>query len=262
MGLTAKDKRAIIYKGVFIFILAFVVWLTSTCEGTNNSAKSSVHPSMLKLGVEVYGNNFGIDSNGLLRGKQYELVQSLLLDDFLLWVPFNSQSEAIKALQNGDIDLYVGAYPTALSDELKGVVLTEWVYHESYSLLARKEQSNSWEDCFQQDTLSVEVYFPEEFPMAGILLFNLAELSYPAIEPISAKLTPTQLAFQLHNKHVEYVMLPKEIAHSIQKVDSTLYSIDHLSFALEHAWLVNKENKALKQQLDSTIVAYRNRNNK
>ncbi|MDO5036309.1 MAG: hypothetical protein Q4D93_05040 [Porphyromonas sp.] len=261
MQLSKEDKEVIKVvgrKGSYILVLTLIFWLLPHCNSCNR-AKKSVPSETLQVGVDLLPGSFGIDSAGLVTGRQKELIDQLLPEDSITWVPFTDRKEALKALQQGEIALYATSYPYAQSQSLSKAIPTDWIYSETFSLLLSKENEERWETQFHDIDHPVPVYASSGEPAVSVVLKNLRELSYPAIQVEVTELSPTQLCIKLVNGEYDYVMTNKELAHAVATADSTIVAIDGLTFETRQVWLVNEEHQELKDKIDEALRTKQNK---
>ncbi|MDN4754785.1 hypothetical protein QYZ87_09690 [Porphyromonadaceae bacterium W3.11] len=254
MALTDRDKRRIISSGVWIFTIALILWAFSFF--TNNRKKIVVDDHLINVGVDLFPHEFGIDSIGLIRGNQMQLMTILLPDDSLEWVPFNTRGEAIQALRNREIQIYATSLPYSARNNYPGITATEWLYHSRFSLLYHSE-NNDWESKFTGNE-EVIVTISEEDKVAKIMLENLSELSYPAIKIDERNESPLQLGILLVKGDIDYLVCNSKLATSIAEMDSTLHLSKNITIDTQQVWLVNEKDTLLLKRLNKRILEKRN----
>lgn len=261
MSLSRQDIQSIVYKGTFIFVLALILWYASRCSEATKVEKNSSE-NVLRVGVDLLPNGFGIDESGRVEGLQKKLVTTLLPEDSIIWVPFTDRNKALEALREGEISLYATSYPYAQSDDLEEILPTEWIYYENFSLLLSYEKLEHWEHMFQDVGGTVEVYVSDNEPAAKVTLNNLSELSYPAIKVVESDLNPVQLCVKLINGEIDYLLASSAIIQSVVEADSTLRVVDHIAFKTRQVWLLGSKEFELKERLNREILSQRDDINK
>lgn len=240
-------------NGILIFIVALIIWIFSMKGDKNEETIQDNH--LIKIGVDLLPHEFGIDSTGTIIGFQKQLMVQLLPQDSLSWIPYNSREEAIDALRKEEIQIYATSLPYSVRQEYQDIIATEWLYHSKFSLLFHKEDIH-WEDTFT-GTKEVNVTISSGDKVVELMLKNLKELSYPAINIDIRKESPLQLGVLLVKREIDFLVCNSQLAASIAEMDSTLLVSENFTIDTQQVWLVNSKDTALLGQLNKKILEKR-----
>lgn len=233
---------------------ALIMWLFTTHRNAKKHETEQAS-TILQVAVDLSADGLRIDTTGVISGHQVELLELLLNGREYVLVPYSSRAEALDELSTGKVSLYATSFPYSASHEVENIVPTEWLYSSSFSLLY-SDQHTDWASEFTGDK-PVDVYVSTEDQAAILALQNLAELTYTAINIVESEETPIQLGVRMARNEIDFLVCDSAIANSIAEVDSTICVAHDISFDTHQSWLVNEQEVALKQALDSAIISHR-----
>lgn len=251
MALTDRDKKRIISSGIFIFLAALLFWLYSS-NSNRKKARDIPMAQNIKVGVDLMPYEFGIDSMGMITGIQKDLMEILLPTDTVIWIPFSSRSQAIQALAQETIDLYATSLPYSVSHDYRGIIPTEWLYHSKFSLLYHPKEAD-WAERFSGiDKVNVSV--SREDKAARMMLENLSELTYPAVQIDEHDISPHELGLLLKKGEITYMICNSRLASAIAAMDTTILITENITLDTRQVWLVNKRNTQLLNKINERIL--------
>lgn len=254
MGQVRHSKRRLISNAIAILIAALIMWVFTT----NRNAKrkeANMLDATIKVAVDLSSDGIRVDTTGVLSGHQKELLDILLEGKEFELIPYTSRGEALNELSAGNVVLYATSFPYSAAYDVENVVPTEWLYSSSFSLLY-DDRNAEWQNLLSGDK-PIDVYVSTEDQAATVVLEHLAELTYTAIHIVESPETAVQLGIRIARNEIDFLVCDSAIAASIAEVDSTLNVAHEISFDTHQVWLVNEQEVALKQALDSAIISHR-----
>ena len=256
-----QSRKHIIQSGLLMFVVTFILWLLPYDRWfKGDRAKDTSAPrdsQTLQVGADLTPADFGIDSLGHLSGKQVEWVEAIFGKDSVEWHPFAHRDEAIEALRNGKIDLYAASIPLATTKELEDLKPTEWLFQMEYALLYAATTKESWEELQADSEKKIEIAYAESDPMAGMLLENLQELSYPNLHTLPQKKSPEECVLSLKRGEIKYVLCSADLAQALSERDSSLKTMDKITLAMPQVWLLRAEDSLRIKQINAAILKER-----